>query len=124
MTALEAALQYAGCGCSVLPCRDKVPLVRGGVHAATHDLATIERWWHTWPQANVAVACGAASGIVVIDIDAPSQVPELFNLTTLCASTPNLVFSNAAIVVALTRLAKAIFEGGRGARGGGWGAVI
>lgn len=36
----------------------------------------------------------------------------------------NLVFSNAAIVVALTRLAKAIFEGGRGARGGGWGAVI
>ena len=36
----------------------------------------------------------------------------------------SLVFSNAAIVVALTRLAKAIFEGGRGARGGGWGAVI
>ena len=36
----------------------------------------------------------------------------------------SLVFSNAAIVVALTRLAKAIFEGGGGARGGGWGAVI
>src|SRR5262252_8609027 len=41
MTALEAALQYAGRGWSVLPCRDKVPLVRGGVHAATRDLATI-----------------------------------------------------------------------------------
>ena len=40
------------------------------------------------------------------------------------ALLPSLVFSNAAIVVALTRLAKAIFEGGRGARGGGWGAVI
>ena len=89
MTALEAALQYAGRGWSVLPCRDKVPLVRGGVHAATRDLATIERWWHTWPQANVAIACGAPSGIVAIDIDAPSQVPELFNLTTLCASTPS-----------------------------------
>jgi len=63
--------------------------IRGGVHAATRDLATIERWWHTWPQANVAIACGAASGIVVIDIDAPSQVPKLFNLTTLCASTPS-----------------------------------
>ena len=36
----------------------------------------------------------------------------------------SLDFSNAAIVVALTWLAKAIFEGGRGARGGGWGAVI
>ena len=89
MTALEAALQYAGRGWPVLPCRDKVPLVRGGVHAATRDLATIERWWHTWPQANVAIACGAPSGIVVIDIDAPSQVPELLNLTTLCASTPS-----------------------------------
>ena len=89
MTALEAALQYAGRGWSMLPCRDKVPLVRGGVHAATRDLATIERWWHAWPQANVAIACGAPSGIVAIDIDAPSQVPELFNLTTLCASTPS-----------------------------------
>jgi hypothetical protein len=89
MTALEAALQYAGRGWSVLPCRDKVPLVRGGVHAATRDLATIERWWHAWPQANVAIACGAPSGTVVIDIDAPSRVPELLNLTTLCASTPS-----------------------------------
>ena len=89
MTALEAALQYAGRGWSVLPCRDKVPLVRGGVHAASRDLATIQRWWHTWPQANVAIACGAPSGIVVIDIDSPAEVTELFNLTTLCASTPN-----------------------------------
>src|SRR5215510_16462342 len=89
MTALEAALQYAGRCWPVLPCRDKVPLVRGGVHAATRDFATIERCWHTWPKANVAIACGAPSGVVVIDIDAPSRVPELFNLTTLCASTPS-----------------------------------
>jgi hypothetical protein len=86
---LEAALQYARRGRSVLPCQNKVPLVRGGVHAATRDLATIERWWHTWPQANIAIACGAPSGVVVIDIDAPSQVPELFNVMTLCASTPS-----------------------------------
>ena len=89
MTALEAALRYPGRGWSVLPCRDKVPLVRGGVHAATRDLATIERWWHTWPQANVAVACGAPSGIIVADIDAPSQVPELLDLQALTASTPS-----------------------------------
>ena len=42
MTAREAALQYAGGGWSVLPCRDKVPLVRGGVHAAARDPATID----------------------------------------------------------------------------------
>jgi hypothetical protein len=45
--ALESALQYAGRNWPVLPCREKVPLVGGGVHAATRDLATIERWWHT-----------------------------------------------------------------------------
>jgi hypothetical protein len=89
MTSLEAALQYAGRGWPVFPCRDKVPLVRGGVHAATRDLATIERWCHTWPKANVAIACGAPSGVVVIDIDSPAEVPQLFNLTTLCASTPS-----------------------------------
>jgi len=88
MTVLEIALQYAGRGWPVLPCREKVPLVRGGVHAATRDLATIERWWHTWPEANVAVACGAPSGVVVIDIDSPAEVTELLNLTTLYASTP------------------------------------
>jgi hypothetical protein len=87
--ALESALQYAGRGWSVLPCKDKVPLVRGGVHAATRDLATIERWWHTWPQANVAIACGAPSGVVVIDIDSPAEVPELLDLQTLSASTPS-----------------------------------
>jgi hypothetical protein len=89
MTALQAALQYVGRSWSVLPCRDKAPLVRGGVHAATRDRATIERWWHTWPRAHVAIACGAPSGIVVIDIDNPSQVTELLNPTTLCASTPS-----------------------------------
>jgi hypothetical protein len=89
MIALEAALQYAGRGWSLLPCKDKVPLVRGGVHAATRDLATIERWWETWPWANVAIACGAPSGIVVVDIDAPSQVPELLDLQTLTASAPS-----------------------------------
>jgi hypothetical protein len=89
LTAFEAASQYAGRGWSVLPCRDKVPLVRNGVHAATRDPATIERWWHTWPQANVAIACGAPSGIVVVDIDAPSQVPELLDLQTLTARTPS-----------------------------------
>ena len=86
---IETALQYAGRGWPVLPCRDKVPLVRGGVHAATRDRSTIERWWHSWPQANVAVACGAPSGIVAVDIDAPSQVPELLDLQALTASTPS-----------------------------------
>ena len=35
------------------------------------------------------IACGAPSGVVVIDIDLPAEVTELFNLATLCASTPS-----------------------------------
>jgi hypothetical protein len=90
MTALiESALCYSGRGWPVLPCKDKAPLVRGGVHVATRDPATIERWWCRWPRAEIAIACGAASGIVVIDIDAPSAVPELLDLQTLSASTPS-----------------------------------
>jgi hypothetical protein len=30
---------------------------------------TIARWWRRWPTANVAVRTGAASGLVVLDID-------------------------------------------------------
>jgi hypothetical protein len=86
---IEAALQYAGRGWPVLPCRDKAPLVRGGVHSASRDPATIAHWWRTWPQAEIAIACGSRSGIAVIDIDAPAQVPELLNLQTLSASTPS-----------------------------------
>jgi hypothetical protein len=86
---LEIALQYAGRGWSVLPCKDKAPLVRGGVHAATRDRSTIERWWRTWPHAEIGIACGEPSGIVVIDIDTPAAVPELLRLPTLCASTPS-----------------------------------
>ena len=86
---IETALQYAGRGWAVLPCKDKAPLVRGGVHSATRDPATIGRWWCRWPQAEIAIACGAPSGVVVIDIDVPAEVPELLDLQTLAASTPS-----------------------------------
>jgi DNA-binding CsgD family transcriptional regulator len=60
-----------------------------------------------------------ASVLGISETTVKTHLQRLFEKTTT-----SLVFSNAAIVVALTRLAKAIFEGGRGARGGGWGAVI
>jgi hypothetical protein len=65
-----------------------------------------------------------------LDINVGHHLPQVvvanysFAAVTRTRRSASLVFSNAAIVVALTRLAKAIFEGGRGARGGGWGAVI
>ena len=85
--AVQAALSYASRGWAVFPCHSirepggcscyradcaspaKHPKTAGGLTAATTDPSTIEQWWHRWPNANVAIRTGAASGIVVLDID-------------------------------------------------------
>jgi hypothetical protein len=69
---LRAALAYAeGFGFSVFPCkaRGKTPLTEHGFKDATRATAQIRKWWAQWPNANVAIATGATSGIVVLDID-------------------------------------------------------
>jgi hypothetical protein len=84
----EAALAYAGTGWAVFPlfgivgggcqCRrrdcprpGKHPLVARGLHEASTDAETVRAWWRRWPGANIGVATGAPSGIVVIDVDMP-----------------------------------------------------
>lgn len=44
-------------------------LARHGVHDATRDERTLHRWWAEYPEANVGLATGAASGFVVLDVD-------------------------------------------------------
>ena len=79
---LDAALQYAGRGWRVFPLRprSKFPLTRHGHKDATVAPHTIERWWGKWPQANVGIATGAASGLVVIDVDGEEGVATLQTL--------------------------------------------
>lgn len=69
----EAALGYAAIGWPIFPCRPKgkEPIgaaVPHGVKNATTDPDRIRRWWHRWPNANPAVACGAP-GPDVLDVD-------------------------------------------------------
>lgn len=82
-----AALTYAARGWAVVPlhsvqdgrctCREgegcaspgKHPRTRHGVHDASSDGAVVARWWTTWPTANVGIATGAVSGLVVVDVD-------------------------------------------------------
>ncbi len=47
----------------------KRPLIRDNLGRATTDPASIAKWWHRWPTANIGIAC-QASGLVVVDPDA------------------------------------------------------
>jgi hypothetical protein len=51
-----------------------------GVKSASKDLAQVVKWWKRWPRANIGIACGAASGIIVLDID-PRNGGDLFEFT-------------------------------------------
>jgi hypothetical protein len=43
--------------------------VAGGLNAATTEPGQVETWWSRWPAANVGIRTGAASGLVVVDVD-------------------------------------------------------
>lgn len=90
----EAALEYARRGWAVFPlfgivdgqCQchrldcdrpGKHPLVRRGLHDASTDAKVIAAWWRRWPSANIGIATGAVSGIVVVDVDRPAGEASL-----------------------------------------------
>ena len=87
---LSSAIEYATKGWQIIPlhayldgcctCEKpdcgspaKHPLTARGLHDATTDADTIERWWaETQGFANIGVVTGELSGLVVVDIDAKS----------------------------------------------------
>jgi len=85
-TPLDHALAYAERGWPVFPvhtpldgkcsCGDpkcerigKHPRIATGRNGATVDSDTIRRWWNQWPDANIGIATGIESGLLVLDID-------------------------------------------------------
>ncbi|ALC85734.1 hypothetical protein AM499_07805 [Bacillus sp. FJAT-22090] len=52
----------------------KHPLTKNGVKDATFDTSIIKKWWTKWPKANIGIACGEASGIIVLDVDLKKNV--------------------------------------------------
>ena len=80
---LAAAQGYASCGWAVFPLvpGQKRPLTDHGFKDATTDSAKISRWWKKYPDANIGVATGNISGLIVVDIDDPRSTAALRKLT-------------------------------------------
>lgn len=86
-TMLDAAIAYARdkswlvfpvhslrdgrCSCGKGDCEQiaKHPRTPNGFKDATLEEDKIRAWWKRWPDANIGVATGAASGFVVVDVD-------------------------------------------------------
>jgi Bifunctional DNA primase/polymerase, N-terminal len=84
---LAAALNYAARGWRVLPlhdvtpgvcsCRDgtacktpgKHPRLKEWQRVASTDPGLIAGWWAGWPTANVGIATGRRSNLIVLDVD-------------------------------------------------------
>jgi hypothetical protein len=84
----RAALQYAtqfgfailplhsispdrGCACwlSNCPSPGKHPCSEHGLKNASKKAAEIGRWWRRWSEANIGIATGAGSAVIVLDVD-------------------------------------------------------
>lgn len=67
---LQIALDCISRGWYVFPCKpaSKAPLTKHGYLEASNDGKQIREWWTKFPDANVAIACGA-SNLTVVDCD-------------------------------------------------------
>jgi hypothetical protein len=70
---VAAALELAGKGWAVLPCRErpgvgaKAPYLTHGFHEASTDPDVIAAWWRRWPYA--LIGCPVPETLLVLDID-------------------------------------------------------
>src|SRR5436190_1535256 len=85
---VRTALVLASKGKKVFPCvaRGKEPMTAHGFKDATTDEHSIRAWWERCPDANLALATGALSGLVVLDVDADAEKGK-DGATTLAALT-------------------------------------
>src|SRR5436305_13689595 len=89
-TTLIAAQSYAQIGWPVFPLSGKVPFKNSqGYKDATTNTGQIKSWWTTHPSANIGLATGNASGVIVLDIDVPEGYYSLKALESSYAPLPD-----------------------------------
>lgn len=86
------------CSCKRADCTSvgKHPRTRSGMKEATTDLAKIQEWWQSWPDANIGIRTGRESGIVVVDLDNGDDKRGEANFKRLAASEGEAVTTLAA----------------------------
>lgn len=67
---LVEALRLGRLGLSVIPARNKKPLIPWKEFQARCPTETeVRGWYRCWPEAGIAIVCGAVSDLVVVDCD-------------------------------------------------------
>jgi hypothetical protein len=103
----DAAVRYARAGWPVFPLHDTAcghcscsaadacrqtarhPRTRHGFHDATVNPTLAGVWWTRWPDANLGVATGEASGLVVVDLDGDAGLASWRRLVAEHNSNPD-----------------------------------
>ena len=62
--------------------------LESGVKNATRDEARIRSWWKKWPNANIGIATGRVSGVLVVDIDGDIGSKSIKSLQRQCGKLP------------------------------------
>ncbi len=76
-TIVSLALEAAAAGRAVFPLAGKVPLTRNGFKNASTNAQRITAMFNAAPDATgYGIATGAASGLIVVDVDGPEAVAE------------------------------------------------
>lgn len=77
MTNKDYAILYLKKGFSVIPTNGKRPLIEWLKYSKEKPTEQqVNNWWSTWPSADIAIATGSVSNIVVVDIDG-GEIPTL-----------------------------------------------
>jgi hypothetical protein len=85
------SIEDGHCSCGSPACKSpgKHPRTKNGVKNASKDPAVICGWWAKWPTANVGIATGQVSGLVVVDIDGDNGLANWNTLTAKNSQAPS-----------------------------------
>ncbi|HEX7273271.1 MAG TPA: phage/plasmid primase, P4 family, partial [Casimicrobiaceae bacterium] len=80
---LHNPLPNGSCSCGKSGCGSigKHPRTSNGLKAATTDSEQIRQWWISWPEANIGIATGAVSNLLVVDVDGTEGEESLRRMT-------------------------------------------